>query len=51
MALRGYRSSAAVMTLGVEHKSVSGTRGPKVAKIWPKFCKFSSPFAKPDRQK
>jgi len=40
VALRGYRHSAAVMTLGVEHKSVSSIRGPKVAKIWLRFCKF-----------
>jgi hypothetical protein len=37
VALRGYRRNAAVMTLGVEHKSVSGIRRPKVAKIWLKF--------------
>jgi hypothetical protein len=40
VALRGYRNSAAVMALGVQHKSVSGIRGTKVAKIWLRFCKF-----------
>ena len=46
VALRGYRYNATVRTLGVEHKSVSGIHGPKVAKIWLRFCKFRSPFAK-----
>jgi hypothetical protein len=48
VALRGYRHSAAVIMLGVEHKSVSGINGPKVAKIWLRFCTFRSSFAKPD---